>query len=67
MTTTTDGFVKTLHSELEGQLEDTSVDAEERLKSVENEKDYYKTQASVAMEDLDRGKIAMTGYDLDWY
>lgn len=56
MTTTTDGFVKTLHSELEGQLEDTSVDAEERLKSVENEKDYYKTQASVAMEDLDRGK-----------
>ncbi|CDH51901.1 hypothetical protein RO3G_00813 [Lichtheimia corymbifera JMRC:FSU:9682] len=44
----------TLHSELEGQLEETPVDAEERLKSVENEKDYYKTQASVAMEDLDR-------------
>lgn len=29
---------------------------EERLKSAESEKDYYKTRATEAIKDLDRGK-----------
>jgi predicted transcriptional regulator len=32
---------------------------EERLKSAENEKNYYKSRATEAMEDLDRGKLEM--------
>lgn len=36
-------------------MPDASLDTEKRLKSVENEKDYYKSRATEAMEDLDRG------------
>ncbi|KAI7855303.1 hypothetical protein BDC45DRAFT_505896 [Circinella umbellata] len=54
-------LINTLRAELESHddfREDIQIDnaTEERLKSVENEKDYYKSQADAAMQDLDRVK-----------
>ncbi|KAI9264114.1 hypothetical protein BDA99DRAFT_48663 [Phascolomyces articulosus] len=57
--TETHTLINTLRAELENHgdfKEDTQMDTEERLKSVENEKDYYKSQADAAMQDLDRVK-----------
>ncbi|CAO3640678.1 unnamed protein product [Cunninghamella blakesleeana] len=65
----TSNLIKSLEAELEGQLqtkEDEDIKAlekikqmqqtEERLKSAESEKDYYKTRATEAIQDLDRVK-----------
>ncbi|KAI9496358.1 hypothetical protein BDB00DRAFT_810128 [Zychaea mexicana] len=63
----THSLINTLRAELENHAEfkednsntnnNTHVDdTEERIKSVENEKDYYKSQADAAMQDLDRVK-----------
>ncbi|SAM07854.1 hypothetical protein [Absidia glauca] len=67
--TSTSNLIESLEAELEGQLqlqEDKETKAlekieqmqqtEERLKSAENEKNYYKSRATEAMEDLDRVK-----------
>ncbi|KAI8337653.1 hypothetical protein BC941DRAFT_425853 [Chlamydoabsidia padenii] len=70
--TNTSSLIETLEAEMEGQLqlketEDARVlekiqemqQTEERLKCAENEKNYYKSRASEAMEDLDRGKLSI--------
>ncbi|KAI8098841.1 uncharacterized protein BX664DRAFT_8030 [Halteromyces radiatus] len=65
----TSNLIESLEAELEGQLQlkenevakalekiQQMQQTEERLKSAENEKNYYKSRATEAMEDLDRVK-----------
>ncbi|KAG0188104.1 hypothetical protein DFQ28_005376 [Apophysomyces sp. BC1034] len=60
----TSSLIKTLEKELEGHIQNQNLlereqqspdqNANERLKSIEDEKDYYKLRAKEAMQDLER-------------